>query len=302
MDAEHFVGKYGADIVRLWVSSVDFTDEVPFSEEMFTRLADTYRRVRNTLRILLANLHDRGGAPGAEGMRPVDRWVMSRLQGLIGACRQAYGSYEFHKVYHALNQFCAVDLSSLYVDITKDRMYCDAAGSPARRGAQEVMAAAFDALVRLAAPVLVFTADEAWEFGGNAGSVHEALFPEVDARWVDPALEAEMGRWLEVRSAIAVAVEAARKEKRIGSALEATVVLGLKDAGEAARWSGRIAELEELFILSELKIEAAAEDRVGIEPNPHRKCARCWRQRPEVGARQDHPDLCGRCAEVVAGP
>ena len=134
MDAGHFVGKHGADIVRLWVSSVNYTDDVPFSEEMFTRLGDTYRRIRNTLRILLGNLHD--FEPGDEEMRKedltlVDRWILDRLQQVIEECRAAYAAYEFHKVYHTLNQFCAVDLSSLYVDITKDRMYCDAPGSRA---------------------------------------------------------------------------------------------------------------------------------------------------------------------------
>ena len=182
MDAGHFVAKHGADIVRLWVSSINYTDDVPFSEEMFTRLGDTYRRIRNTLRILLGNLHDfpvaavydrrnrsaigrsQTAATARARFTLVDRWILDRLEGVIAECRAAYAAYEFHKVYHTLNQFCAVDLSSLYVDITKDRMYCDAPDSPRRRATQAAMHRIFDALCRLLAPILVFTAEEAWGY------------------------------------------------------------------------------------------------------------------------------------------
>ena len=188
--ADHFVGKYGADLLRLWASSIDYTTDVPFSEEIFTRLGDTYRRIRNTLRILLGNLYDfpppspeRSGVERARGqtaghardaatslgMTLVDRWILERLDEVIGTCRSAYEKFEFHKVYHALNQFCAVDLSSLYVDITKDRMYCDAPDSPRRRATQAAMREIFDALCRLLAPVLVFTAEEAWRHSAVAG-------------------------------------------------------------------------------------------------------------------------------------
>ena len=172
MDAGHFVGKHGADLVRLWASSINYTDDVPFSEEMFTRLGDTYRRIRNTLRILLGNLYDFpvAGVVDAGPRSPtaattlVDRWILERLDQVIADCRSAYEAFEFHKVYHTLNQFCAVDLSSLYVDITKDRMYCDAPDSPRRRATQAAMHEIFDALCRLLAPILVFTAEEAWRY------------------------------------------------------------------------------------------------------------------------------------------
>src|SRR6476660_4845330 len=171
MDAGHFVKKYGADLIRLWASSINFGDDVPFSEEMFTRLGDTYRRVRNTLRILLGNLYDfeSGKHERRKDLSLVDRWILERLDEVIATCRSAYEKFEFHKVYHALNQFCAVDLSSLYVDITKDRMYCDAPDSPRRRATQAAMREIFDALCSLLAPVLVFTAEEAWR--------HSAVVP-----------------------------------------------------------------------------------------------------------------------------
>ncbi len=185
MDAGHFVGKHGADIVRLWVSSVNYTDDVPFSEEMFTRLGDTYRRIRNTLRILLGNVGN-AAAPSTSSPTLVDRWIMHRLQQVIADCRAAYAAYEFHKVYHTLNQFCAVDLSSLYVDITKDRLYCDAIDSPRRRATQAAMREVFASLTRLLAPILAFTAEEAWGYLGGSDSVHLQTFPEVNAAAQDP--------------------------------------------------------------------------------------------------------------------
>ncbi len=180
-DAGHFVDRHGADLVRLWASSIDYTDDVPFSEEMFTRLGDTYRRIRNTLRILLGNLYDSPVAGVGDPGQPaspmpattlIDRWILERLDNVIADCRSAYEAFEFHKVYHTLNQFCAVDLSSLYIDITKDRMYCDAPDSPRRRATQAAMHKIFDALSRLLAPILAFTAEETWRHSGAGASVH----------------------------------------------------------------------------------------------------------------------------------
>src|SRR5207302_1324625 len=186
MDAGHFVGRHGADLVRLWASSIDYTADVPFSEEMFTRLGDSYRRIRNTLRILLGNLYDfvEGPAlsgPGRDRARPsslslIDRWILDRLSHVIADCRSAYEAFEFHKVYHMLNQFCAVDLSSLYINITKDRMYCDAPDSPHRRATQTAMHKIFDVLCLLLAPLLAFATEEAWGYSRVGASVYFLLF------------------------------------------------------------------------------------------------------------------------------
>jgi isoleucyl-tRNA synthetase len=310
MDAGHFVGRHGADLVRLWVSSVNYTDDVPFSEEMFTRLGDTYRRIRNTLRILLGNLHDfpaevwRLPATDAK-QRPdlqssatlVDRWILDRLQQVIEECRAAYAAYEFHKVYHTLNQFCAVDLSSLYIDITKDRMYCDAADSPRRRATQAAMRQIFEALCRLLAPILAFTAEEAWSYlGPNESSVHLQLFPEAQGNLRDVVVREKVEELLKLRGVIGQAVEKARQEKLIGNALEAAVIL--RCDGQIAQAISR-EELEEFFILSDLTLEPAGEPGATITPTPNKKCARCWRHRVAVGTIAAHPDLCERCASVV---
>jgi isoleucyl-tRNA synthetase len=320
--ADHFVRRYGADLLRLWASSIDYTTDVPFSEEIFTRLGDTYRRIRNTLRILLGNLHDLPAVAGGSDPGPrstpaattlIDRWILERLDAVIATCRSAYEKFEFHKVYHALNQFCAVDLSSLYIDITKDRMYCDAPDSPRRRATQMAMREIFDALCRLLAPVLVFTAEEAWRHStlvptsrddagqpgssraiGTTTSVHLQEFPETKGRGRQASEQIE--ELLRLRGVIGQAIEHARQQKLIGNTLEARVVLN-SDSDTTERISKE--ELEEFFILSDLTVHQTKEPSASVTKTPYEKCARCWRHRPTVGASKEHPDLCDRCESVV---
>ncbi len=297
MDVGHFVGRHGADLVRLWASSIDYTDDVPFSEEMFTRLGDTYRRIRNTLRILLGNLFDYESGnqkTRKENFTLIDRWILERLDHVIGDCRSAYETFEFHKVYHTLNQFCAVDLSSLYIDITKDRMYCDAPDSPRRRATQSVMRKTFDALCRLLAPVIAFTAEEAWRHSGSGASIHLLEFPQTKDRQHE--VSDQVSELLKLRGVIGQAIERARQEKMIGNALEAAVVL--KSNSEVTTKIDK-EELEEFFILSDLTIESGQEAAASITKTAYRKCARCWRHRPTVGKSKAHPDLCDRCEAVV---
>jgi isoleucyl-tRNA synthetase len=298
MDAAHFVGRHGADIVRLWVSSVNYTDDVPFSEEMFTRLGDTYRRIRNTLRILLGNLHDfeAGEQDKKTEFTLVDRWILDRLQNVIDDCRAAYAAYEFHKVYHTLNQFCAVDLSSLYIDITKDRMYCDRPDAPRRRATQAAMREIFQALCQLLAPILVFTAEEAWSYLGEVGSVHLQLFPEPREAARDAVVRAQIEELLKLRGVIGQAIEKARQEKLIGNSLEAAVTLR---CDERLVQAVPREELEEFFILSDLKLEPGTEPAALVALTPNEKCARCWRHRTAVGTIAAHPDLCDRCSAAV---
>jgi len=319
MDAGHCVGRHGADLVRLWASSIDYTDDVPFSEEMFTRLGDTYRRIRNTLRILLGNLYDfpvaalyerrdqkdrRSQTAATEEFTLVDRWILERLDHVITECRTAYETFEFHKVYHTLNQFCAVDLSSLYIDITKDRMYCDLADAGRRRATQSVMHKTFDALCRLLAPVLAFTAEEAWRHSGSGASIHLLEFPlprrsQTEAGQMKDRqheVSDQVLELLKLRGVIGQAIERARQEKLIGNALEAAVVL--KSNSEVTTKIDK-EELAEFFILSDLTVEQAKEASASITKTSFLKCARCWRHRPMVGKSEAHPDLCDRCEAVV---
>jgi isoleucyl-tRNA synthetase len=318
--ADHFVGKHGADLLRLWASSIDYTTDVPFSEEIFTRLGDTYRRIRNTLRILLGNLFDfdpttlssraeRTAVEGARdqtktvmrrdsstslGMTLVDRWILERLDDVVQTCRSAYENFEFHKVYHTLNQFCAVDLSSLYIDITKDRLYCDPPDSLRRRATQTAMRELFDALCRLLAPVLVFTSEETWRHSAPNGSIHLEEFPIPHNRGKQAS--GQVQELLRLRGIIGPAIEHARQEKLIGNTLEARVVL---NSDSEVTEDIPKEELEEFFIVSDLTIHQSKEASASVTKAPYEKCARCWRHRPTVGTSKEHPDLCDRCESVV---
>jgi len=296
--AEHFVDQYGADILRLWVSSVKYTDEVPFGEDVFKQVAERYRGFRNVLRILLANLNGFEGED-LSGATVIDRWVLSRLQEVIAQCRAGYEAYDFRAVFETLNQFCTVDLSAVYVDITKDRMYCDAADSPRRRATQSVMQVCFDAVTRLLAPILVFTADEAWEFAGRVGSVHLETFPEASAVLRDEPLEDLMDEWLKLRGVVyQQAIEPARQAKTITKPLEASITLQVP-ADQIAGLEAAKNELEEFFIISEVQFVPGADVSAKLAKSPHAGCARCWRFLPSVGQIEAHPDLCDRCAEAV---
>jgi isoleucyl-tRNA synthetase len=251
--------------------------------------ANNATRVIN--RLSLGSGEDEG--EGSSMLTLVDRWILERLEEVIGACRSAYEKFEFHKVYHALNQFSAVDLSSLYVDITKDRMYCDAPDSPRRRATQAAMCEIFDALCRLLAPVLVFTAEEAWRRSATT-SVHVQDFPQTQGRG-RKAIE-QVEELLRLRGVIGQAIEHARQEKVIGNTLEARVVLN-SDSEVTEKIPKE--ELEEFFILSDLTIQHAKEASASVTKTPYKKCARCWRHRPTVGTSKAHPDLCDRCEAVV---
>lgn len=295
-EADHYVKTYGADIVRLWASSVQFTDDVPFSEEIFARLTDSYRRIRNTLRILLANLADYDASVPVPEPTAIDRWILSRLQDTVNTCVKAYEELAFQKVYQAITQFCAVELSSIYVDVTKDRLYCDPISSARRRATQSVMAKVFGDLVRLLAPILAFTAEEAWGYLHPQRSVHLELFPEV--KEPDQEILARFEALLALRAEVSQALEKAQRDGLIGKPLEATVRVTTEDPVLLAAADGGLAEIEEFLILSNLSI-AKGERGVVIGKTESGKCERCWRHRSEVGSHAEHPTLCDRCAEAV---
>ena len=300
-DAAHFYNQYGADILRLWVSSVDWQNEVPFGEELFKKTAETYRRIRNTLRILLGNLDGFDPAKDAvapEAMTLIDRWILERLQSVTAECLEGYAKFEFRKVYSAINSFCTNDLSSLYIDITKDRLYCDALDAPRRRASQSAMQQVFDGLCHLLAPILSYTADEAWEFAGHqAGDIHLATFPAVDAAKTGEATT-KIDTLLTYRNVIQQAIEPLRQEKTIRSNNEASVTLTLPEgAATPEELLGDPDAITEFFIVSELLIERGGDAPSAVaNKSTHEKCPRCWRLTPESGT----DGLCARCEEVVA--
>lgn len=304
-EAIHFIKSYGADIVRLWVSSIQFTDEVPFSEEIFARVTDSYRRLRNTLRILLGNIHS--GVVAETASQPVleptgiDQWILVRLQEVVNVCRKAYDELAFQRVYHAITQFCTVDLSSHYIDVTKDRLYCDGPTSQRRCATQATMARIFETIVRLLAPILVFTSEEAWSYFRPGRSIHLELFPEAGV--VNTNLLEHYEKLFALRGQISQALEQAQREGVITNPLEAVVRVATSDHDllKSSATPEQLAEIEELFILSKLEIIEGPE-KIFIEKNASEKCERCWRHREDVGSHPHHTTLCGRCAKVIESP
>ncbi len=302
MVAEYYYNNFGADMVRLWVASVDYRDDVPFSEELFKQASEVYRRIRNTLRILLANLGDFDAAKHAvpnASLTTIDRWILERLHAVTKESIAAYADLDFRKVYTVVNQFCAVDLSALYVDATKDRMYCDAVDSPRRRAAQTAMHRVLDSLCKLLAPILAYTADEAWEFAGNPNSVHLEDFPRPDAAFEGSEATAMVEEWLRLRGTLQQEIEKSRQEKVIGSNLEAEVQIAVPAGSVEEKVLSNKDESVEFLILSDFTL-TAGEMGVVVRRSTAAKCERCWKHLPSVGQHAGHPGLCLRCASVVA--
>ena len=309
--------KYGAEILRLWVAAEDYTEDIRLSSLILDRLADAYRRIRNTFRFLLGNLSDfdpaRDRQPYAR-LDEVDRFVLDRLARLIDRVRRAYEEYQFHTVFHAVHNFCAVDLSALYLDVIKDRLYTSAPTDPRRRAAQTTCYDIFRALARMMAPILTFTSEEAWRYvpGARAESVHLERFPEVPVEWLDDTLDAEWSRLLEVRREIAKALETARAQGLIGSGLEAAVTIAAapEDLPELLRRQRDL--LPTLLIVSQVGFDRPASKPavvhesqeipglvIGIDRARGRKCERCWMWTERVGESAAHPGLCERCLPIV---
>jgi isoleucyl-tRNA synthetase len=316
---EELLPKYGAEILRLWVAAENYTEDIRVSWEILDRLADAYRRIRNTYRFLLGNLGDfepmRDRQPYA-GLDEVDRWILDRLARLIDRVTRAYEEYQFHTVFHAVHNFCAVDLSALYLDVVKDRLYTSAPDDPRRRAAQTACGDVLGALVRLMAPILAFTAEEAWRHvpGAHGESVHLERFPEVPLPWIDDTLRGEWDRLLEVRREVAKALEMARAQKKIGSGLEASVWITAAPEDLPALLRAKRELLPTLFIVSDVRLferppagallppSESTEIpglSIGVDRAPGKKCERCWKYSPRVGESAEHPTVCERCLAVI---
>jgi isoleucyl-tRNA synthetase len=302
----------GADILRLWTVSADYTEDIRIGDEILAGQADAYRRLRNTLRYLLGSL---AGFEAAERlahaeMPELERWILHRLAELDGLARECNETFDFPRLYSALHNFCATELSAFYFDVRKDALYCDRPDAIRRRAARTVLDQLFTCLTAWLAPVLVFTAEEAWlcRFPSEDGSVHLRRFPEIPAEWLDPALAVKWERIRRVRRVVNGALEIERREKRIGSSLEAApkVFVGPEDAHLVAT-----VDLAELAITSGVeliegtrpegayKLDEVPGVGVVFQPAEGAKCARCWQVLPEVGESAATPELCRRCADAV---
>ncbi|MBN1362398.1 MAG: isoleucine--tRNA ligase [Sedimentisphaerales bacterium] len=303
------VNKYGADILRLWVASVNYQEDIRCNDELIGRTQDAYRKIRNTLRYLLGNLDDFEPALHAlpyDNLHAIDRWAMQQLQRLIADVTDAYDNFVFHRVFGLLYNFCTVQMSSIYLDVLKDRLYCDGADSISRRSAQTVMYEILGTLVRLLAPILAHTAEEAWDAmkfkPQDCTSVHLALLPKVDTTIDYQSEEAKWQKLMDLRDQVLRALEGLRQDKTIASNQEATVTLRCTEADAAAVEAFGIEAFAALCIVSEVKLQPGADSTaVTVAKSAHAKCQRCWNYWLTVGADSEYPDICQRCASVVRG-
>jgi len=314
IDPDEVYNRYGADVLRLWVGSVESSQDVSISENIIEQLADAYRRIRNTFRFLLSNLEDYDIIAGRvtwDEMLSLDRWAMARLTQVMQVIDTAYLTNRFHVAYRAVYDYIVTDLSAVYLDAIKDRLYSDAPNSLTRRSAQTVLEHVLDVLVRQLAPILSFTCDEVWEYypeglryADRAESVMLAGWPTIEEFAPQPpsdeieAILTDFKVVLAARDAVTKALEDARSAKIIGKSQEADVTIALPDAAFAVLSALPEGTLEELFIVSNVMLESADVEsfQVTIEVAKGEKCPRCWNIR-ELGVDPDHPEVCARCAE-----
>ena len=319
---QEIIKNFGAEILRIWVSAEDYKDDIRISKEILNRLTDAYRKIRNTCRFLLGNTYDFDHQDYSDRLQEIDRWAMGRLQGLIKRVTNSYENYDFHEVFHAIHNFCVVDMSSIYLDILKDSLYTARTDSAERRASQWVLFEVLSVLTRLMAPVLSFTSEEVWGYvtakGKEPGaacddSVFFAAFPEVQERFLDSELEERWKKLLGLRNEVNKALELKRAEKFIGNSLEAKLKIFLPEEYRPLAES-YVDFLPAFFLVSTLELtresladvyEGAYEGtdiqglQVVVERASGGKCQRCWNWSESVGAFEESPDICGKCHSVL---
>jgi isoleucyl-tRNA synthetase len=306
-DLDAVIRNSGVELLRLWVASVNYREEIPYSKDLFARISEAYRKIRNTARYALGNLQ--GFDPSVDRvpydeMEEIDRWALAELNVLVAEVRQAYTDYAFHSVFHSIYNFCSVELSAIYFDVLKDRLYMHPPRSRSRRSAQTAVYEIIERLTRLLAPILAFTSEEIWDHvpgaRERAASVHLALFPDVESSWDDEALAERWEELLVAREIAQKALEEKRAAKAIGSSLEAHVTLRVPEA-QYELLAGARDELVDVLIVSGLAVERSTGDSIEVEVRKAdgAKCERCWHYRETVGADAALPTICAPCGEQV---
>lgn len=304
VDPYEVFNKYGADLLRLWAASADYHADMRCSDGIFKQLSQNYLKFRNTARYCLGNLDgfDPNALVAAGDMLELDRWAVTKLNELTQKCFRAYDDYEFNAVTHAINDFCVVELSSFYLDIIKDRLYCEGKDSLERRSAQTALWLILDTITKLFAPILAFTCDEIWQAMPHreGEDTRNVVLNEMNQPFADYALDADtMAAWdslISVRDQVNAALEAARNEKKIGKSLEAKVTIPAGKLSGARKVS--MDELADLLIVSQVEVSDSVTD-VQVAAAQGEKCERCWKHHIKVGSDTEHPTLCPRCAKVI---
>jgi isoleucyl-tRNA synthetase len=314
---EKVIKQYGAEILRLWVSASDYRDDVRISQNMLKQMSDAYRRIRNTCRFMLGNLNDfnpEKDAVAYEKMQEIDRFALHNLQALIQRCNAAYDEYEFHVIYHSLFNFCTLDLSAFYLDVLKDRLYTSPRASEERRSAQTAMYHILEAMVRIMAPVMIFTAEEIWQhmpqISERPESVHFSSMPVFDEKLCDEMLAGTWEKLLSIRREVTRVLETARADKKIGHPLDADVTLWCDDA--LAEFLSHFGDtLRTIFITSMARVASEKEKdadaaptevsglSISVSRSSSEKCHRCWIHDKTVGKDDGQPELCHRCITAL---
>ena len=304
------IKKYGSDILRLWVASSDYNEDIRLSDEILKRLADAYRKIRNTLRYLLSNISDFDltRAVPYKDMLDIDKWALGETKRLVDKIKRYYEDYNFHMIYHSVYNFCTISMSSIYLDILKDRLYTFAAASRERRSAQSAMYLILSSLIRIIAPILCFTAEEAWAKmpDGGGESVHLVLWPDLKGVNEDKMLSEKYERLFVIRNNALSRLEEKRQEKFIGSSLEAKIILRPREKNLYKLLRDNYSELPTLFIVSQVELREPdkslkEEFSIEVEKAEGRKCMRCWNYSTKVGQNQEHKELCDRCLKAIGG-
>ena len=308
IEPEKIIKQTGADILRLWVSSVEFSEDVRLGDEILQRLTEAYRKFRNTFRYALGNLHGfdpQTDAVPADELEPIDQWILVRAEELVAKCRIWYDEYAFHRIYQACYAFCSTDLSAVYFDVLKDRLYTTATKSRARRSAQTALYRLTDSLIRLLAPILSFTCEEMWKSLGKTDSVHLALLPNAEELTVGiPAAQrtalADWDKLMALRGEVTKPLETARQTNLIGAPLEAKVKISAEEATYALL-AAHQHDLPGLFIVSQVELKLGGPGPMVVEVGKAEgiKCERCWKFMPNVGSDGDLPTVCAPCAAAV---
>lgn len=310
IDPQEVVDQYGADILRLWVASSDYHVDIRISKDILKQLSEAYRKIRNTARYILGNLNDFNPDKDSvelSSLLEIDKWAIYKLNELIDKVKNGYDTFEFHQVYHAIHNFCVVDMSNFYLDVLKDRLYTEKADSQARRAAQTAMFIILDALTRMIAPILAYTSDEIWKFmphhsDADAENVVYNSMPEKLSVDCDSEFAAKWDKIHELRDTVKKSLEVVIKEKTIRSSLEASVTL--KASGNELDFLKSVeSELATIFIVSQVNVVEADVNELGVEVAKANgeKCERCWSFSETVGTDSEHPTICKRCAEILKG-
>jgi isoleucyl-tRNA synthetase len=299
---QEVISKMGADVLRLWASSSSYFDDVRISEEILQRTVEAYRKFRNTAKFLLGNISDfdpEEHAIDIKEMLEIDRWALSRVNSVLKEVTNAFERFFYHEVVSSLYKFCIVDMSSFYLDILKDRLYTFGRNSKPRRSAQTALYKILEVLVKVLAPLIPFTAEEIWKHFKAEGSVHLLDWAVVDENAIHAELESRWRDLTKLREEVLKLLEEKRTAKIIGSALEAKIILYIKDDLEYNSLVQYLEDLPALFIVSQVELHKSDARAIEVVRSDGKKCSRCWNWSVFVGSDKVHPQLCKRCLDVV---